>query len=173
MHRGKLLRIAALLTIAFSSTGAIAGELEINGAFSNRVTKPTFTSNCPAGTGNECGSIDLVGIGIADWAYVFGPTFVPTGQKGCFIVDGTFSLTLRSDNSFISGPLVGVFCSRLADIAHQHVGAISYGNPFYEDDAIQLINGTGRFVGFHGTAVFHTFSAGAVFQGTLTGSLTD
>jgi len=173
MHRANLLRISALLAIAFSSTGAIAGDaLEINGAFSNRVTKPNFTGLCPSHVANECGSIDLIGIGIADWTYVFGPTFLPTGQRGCFTVDGTFSLTLQSDKSFISGPLVGVFCAREADIAHQHVGAISFGNPFYEDDAIQLGNGTGRFLGFHGTAVFHTFSAGAVFQGTLTGSLT-
>jgi hypothetical protein len=145
----------------------------INGAFSNRVTKPSFTSPCPAGTGNECGTIDLIGIGMADWNYIFGPTFVPTGQKGCFLVDGTFSLTLQSDHSYISGPLVGVFCSRLADIAHQHAGSISYGNPFNEDDAIQLSTGTGRFFGFQGTVRFHTFSAGAVFPGTLTGSLTN
>ncbi len=168
---------AAIAAATFSlvgSTGALAGDtLDINGAFSEHVTRPAFTTKCPAGTGDECGSMELVGIGIADWNYVFGPTFVPTGQKGCFMVDGTFSLTLQFDHSFISGPLVGVFCSRLADIGHQHAGSISYGNPFYEDDAIQLGDGTGRFVGFHGTATFHTFSAGAVFQGTLTGSLTN
>src|SRR5947209_1718380 len=97
--------IAAATFVLINSTGAIAGDtLELNGAFSTRVTKPTFTSTCPAGTANECGSIELVGIGIANWNYVFGPTFVPTGQKGCFMVDGTFSLTLQSDHSFISGP---------------------------------------------------------------------
>jgi hypothetical protein len=40
-------------------------------------------------------------------------------------------------------------------------------------DTIALTNGTGRFVGFQGTVTFHTFGAGAVFQGTLTGSLTN
>jgi hypothetical protein len=164
--------IAAATFVLVGSTGAIAGgTLDINGAFSIRVTKPEFTSHCTAGTGDECGSIDLVGIGIADWNYVFGPTFLPTGQKGCFMVDGTFSLTLQSDHSFISGPLVGVFCSPQAAIAHQHVGLISYGNPFHEDDSIALAGGTGRFVGYQGTVTFHTFGAGAVFQGTLTGSL--
>ncbi len=163
--------IAAATFALVGSTGAIAGDtLDINGAFSIRVTKPDFTGHCSAGTGDECGSIDLVGLGTAAWNYNFGPTFVPTSQRGCFMVDGTFSLTLQ-DKSFISGPLTGTFCSPQADIAHQHVGLISYGNPFHEDDTIALSHGTGRFVGFQGTATFHTFGAGALFQGTLTGFL--
>ena len=60
-----------------------------------------------------------------------------------------------------------------AGTAHQHAGSTSYGNPFSEDDSIQFSDGTGQFKGLHGTASFHQFSAGAVFQGTLTGTLSD
>jgi hypothetical protein len=51
----------------------------------------------------ECGTIDLVSLGTADWTYVFGPEFEPDGR--CFDVDGTLTLTLLSDGSTISGPL--------------------------------------------------------------------
>jgi hypothetical protein len=168
--------IAAATFVLVGSTGAIAGDtLDINGAFSIRVTKPEFavTGHCPAGTAQphgECGSIDLLGLGTAAWNYNFGPTFVPTSQRGCFMVDGTFSLTLQ-DHSFISGPLTGTFCSPQSGIAFSHVALISYGGPFHEDDTIALAGGTGRFVGYQGTVTFHTFGAGALFQGTLTGSL--
>jgi hypothetical protein len=59
----------------------------------------------------------------------------------------------------------------LSDTAHQHAGAISYGNPFVEDDSIAFTGGTGQFAGLSGTASFHTFSAGARFTGTLKGTL--
>jgi hypothetical protein len=87
-------------------------------------------------------------------------------------VDGTFAISLQSDGSTVSGPLTGLFCSRPSGTGHQHGGAISYGNPFVEDDSIAFANGTGQFDGLSGTASFHTFSAGARFTGTLQGTLT-
>jgi hypothetical protein len=56
----------------------------------------------------ECGTMQLAGLGAADWAYAFGPAFEPDGR--CFDVDGTLTLTLQSDGSTISGPLTGLFC---------------------------------------------------------------
>ena len=154
-----------------AASPAMGGEVDLDGAFSLRVVKPSFTSHCPAGGADECGVMQLVGLGAADWAYVFGPTFTPNGR--CFDVDGTFTITLHSDGSTISGPLTGLFCPRPSGTGHQHSGAISYGNPYVEDDSIQFGDGTGQFAELHGTASFHTFSAGAVFQGSLTGELSN
>src|SRR6266496_5663666 len=72
-------------------------------------------------------------------AYVLGPTFEPNGR--CFDVDGTLTITLESDGNTISGPLTGVFCPRASETGHQHAGAISYGNPFEEDDSIVFTDG--------------------------------
>src|SRR5205823_444168 len=82
------------------------------------------------GAGDECGTMQLSGLGVADWAYVFGPAFVPDGR--CFDVDGTLTITLQSDGSTISGPLTGVLCPRASGTGHQHGGPKSYGNPFVE-----------------------------------------
>jgi hypothetical protein len=143
--------------------------LTLDGSFATVVTKPTFAGSCPGIRDAECGTIQLTGLGEADWLYMFGPTFEPDGR--CFNVDGTFSVTLHSDGSTISGPLTGSFCPHASGTAHEHVGLISYGNPFTEDDTIQLADGTGQFAGLQGAAVFHTFGAGARFAGTLTAVL--
>jgi hypothetical protein len=138
---------------------AASALVSLDGSFSTVVVKPNFTSHCPSGVADECGTIQLVGLGAADWAYAFGPTFEPNGR--CFDVDGTFTITLQSDGSTISGPLTGLFCPRSSVTGHQHAGAISYGNPSVEDDSIAFTGGTGQFAGLSGTASFHTFSAGA------------
>jgi hypothetical protein len=163
--------VFALAILAVPAESAAGNSVNLMGAFSVRVLRPQNPSWCPAGVADECGVMDLDGLGKADWAYAYGPTFVPSGPRSCFNVDGTFAITLHSDGSMISGPLIGVFCSRLANIAHDHVGTLSYGNPFSEDDSIQFSGGTGQFYGLQGSAVFHQFGAGAVFQGTLNGTL--
>ncbi len=112
----------------------------------------------------RCGILQLAGLGAAEWAYAFGPTFEPDGR--CFDVDGTLTITLQSDRSTISGPLTGLFCPRTG---YQHAGAISYGNPFVEDDSIAFTGGTGQFAGLSGAASFHTFAAGARFDGRSPG----
>ena len=169
--RGLLVIVATILATgigAIAPAGASA-SVALNGSFSTVITKPNFTSLCPSGVADECGTMQLAGLGTADWAYVFGPAFEPDGR--CFDVDGTLTLTLQFDGSTISGPLTGRFCPRLSATGHQHAGAISYGNPFVEDDIIKFAGGTGQFAGLSGTASFHTFSAGARFTGTLKGTL--
>jgi hypothetical protein len=169
--RGLLVIVATILATgigAIAPAGASA-SVTLNGSFSTVFTKPNFTSLCPSGVADECGTMQLAGLGTADWAYAFGPAFEPDGR--CFDVDGTLTLTLQSDGSTISGPLTGRFCPRLSPTGHQHAGAISYGNPFVEDDIIAFTGGTGQFAGLSGTASFHTFSAGARFTGTLKGTL--
>jgi hypothetical protein len=161
--------VLAIGTVAMTPAAASA-LVSLDGSFSTVVVKPNFTSHCPSGVADECGTIQLVGLGAADWAYAFGPTFEPNGR--CFDVDGTFTITLQSDGSTISGPLTGLFCPRSSVTGHQHAGAISYGNPSVEDDSIAFTGGTGQFAGLSGTASFHTFSAGARFTGTLEGTLT-
>jgi hypothetical protein len=118
---------------------------------------------------DECGTMQLVGLGEADWAYFFGPTFEPDGR--CFDVDGTLTITLQSDGSTISGPLTGRFCPRPSEAGDQHSFPHSFGAPFVEDDTVAFGDGTGQFEGLSGTANFHTFTAGATFKGTLTGTL--
>jgi len=172
--RRSLLLILAVVTAAVvpaAAPAAASTSVPLDGSFFTTTVKPDFVNSwlCLSGVTDECGTIQLTGLGAADWAYVFGPTFAPDGR--CFDVDGTFSLTLHSDASAISGPLTGLLCPRPSSTGHRHGGAVSFGNPFVEDDTITLTNGTGQYAGLSGTAYFHTFSAGAVFDGSLTGTL--
>ena len=177
MKGGRIFRRWLVLGIAVSALSAgpvtLAGasaSVTLDGSFSSITVKKDFVSRCPSGVADECGTIQLVGLGDADWAYTFGPTFEPVGR--CFDVDGTFAITLHSDGSTISGPLTGVFCPRQSGSGHDHASANSYGGPFVEDDNIVFSNGTGQFAGLSGTTSFQTLSAGAVIKGTLQGTLT-
>jgi hypothetical protein len=174
--QGRARVLAGALGLAAAISGGLAAvpaaastSVTLDGSFAAVVTKPDFTSLCPTGAAGECGTIQLAGLGTADWAYQFGPAFTPDGR--CFDVDGILTITLHSDGSTISGPLTGTFCPSPAGTGHQHAGAISYGNPFTETDTIALAGGTGQFAGLAGTATFRTFSAGARFTGTLQGAL--
>jgi hypothetical protein len=167
--RGVLIITATILATgigAVAPAGASA-SVALNGSFSTVIVKPDFVGLCPSGVADECGTMQLAGLGAADWAYAFGPAFEPNGR--CFDVDGTLTITLQSDGSTVSGPLTGLFCPGPSATGHQHAGAISYGNPFVEDDIIEFVGGTGQFAGLSGTASFHTCSAGARFTGTLKG----
>jgi hypothetical protein len=166
--RGLLVMLLAAGIFAVASAGA-STSIALDGSVSIVIVKPNFVGQCPSGVADECGPMQLTGLGVADWAYDFGPTFVPDGR--CFDVDGTFTLTLRSDGSTISGPLTGVFCPRPSGTGHNHGGSISFGNPFVENDTIAFSGATGQFAGLSGTATFHTLSAGALFSGTLEGTL--
>ena len=167
LHLVVLLAGAGIVAVAPPAGASVSVALD--GTFSTVLVKPSFAGSCPSGVADECGTMQLVGLGTADWAYAFGPTFEPDGR--CFAVDGTLTLTLQSDGSTISGPLTGVFCPRPSGTAHEHAGAISYGNPFVETDSVAFNEGTGRFDGLSGVAAFHTSGAGARFKGTLTGTL--
>jgi hypothetical protein len=164
---------AALTAGAFAATPAAVADTSItlDGATSFVIVKKDFTSLCPSGVADECGTMQLIGLGVADWTYAFGPTFEPNGD--CFDVDGTFTTTLRSDGSTISGALTGAFCPVPSKTGHDHSFIHAYGNPFAEHDTIEFTDGTGQFDGLSGTANFNTFVAGARFRGTLTGTLTD
>ena len=155
--------------ITAGSAGASA-SITLDGSFSIKATAPSGVAGiCPSLVAPECGTVELAGLGTADWEYQFGPTFEPVGR--CFDVDGTFTLTLQSDGSTISGPLTGVFCPRPSEAGSQHPQGRAFGNPFVEDDTVLLADGTGQFDGLSGSASFHTFSAGARFAGTLEGTL--
>jgi hypothetical protein len=162
-----------LLGVAISLLAWLPAEastpVTLDGSFAKVITKPTFTSLCPAGTGDECGVFQMVGLGPADYVYLYGPTFEPTGKKGCFNIDGTFTITLESDGSTVSGPLTGVFCG--PGNSHAQAGTPSYGNPKSEDDSIAFSGGSGQFAGLHGTAAFSQSSAGANWKGRLSGVL--
>ena len=166
--RRTLVVILAVGAVAAPASGASA-SITLDGSFSAAVTKPSFAGLCPSGAADECATIQLAGLGAADWAYTFGPTFQPDGR--CFDVDGAFSITLRADESTIAGPLTGVSCPRPSGTAHDHAGAMSYGNPFTEQDTILFANGTGQFEGLPGTAILDTSAGGARFTGTLSGTL--
>jgi hypothetical protein len=161
--------LGAALSVLAWAPAAASSSVTLNGSFSLTVTKPTFTSKCVSGAGDECGVLQLAGLGAADYVYVYGPTFAPTGTKGCYTIDGTFSLTLRSDGSTMAGPLVGIFC-RPGGSAAQH-GTPSYGNPQEEHDTIAFSGGTRQFAGLQGTVLFTQSSAGSRSQGSLIGTL--
>lgn len=158
---------AGIIAVAPASASV---SITLDGSFSIAATAPSGVAGlCPTRVAPECGTVELAELGTADWEYHFGPTFEPDGR--CFDVDGTFTLTLRSDGSTISGPLTGVFCPRPSEAGDQHSQGRSVGNPFVEDDTILFADGTGQFEGLSGIASFHTFSAGARFRGTLEGTL--
>lgn len=163
--------VAAATTVLAALPAAASSTVSLDGSFSVVIPPKDFVGHCPSGGGDECGTLQFTGLGTADWAYVFGPTFEPNGTKGCFNVDGTLTITLHSDGSRTSGPLTGVFCNPGNSAAQR--GTPSYGHPFSEDDTIAFANGTGQFAGLQGLAAFHTQSAGARFIGTMTGTLSN
>jgi hypothetical protein len=166
---------ALLLLTAVALSGwapaQASSSVTLDGSFFRTITKPENPGNwrCPAGTANECGVMQFAGLGPADYSYDYGPKFDPNGTKGCFDIDGTFAITLQSDHSTTSGPLVGVFCG--PGNSHQQAGTPAYGNPFSENDTIQFAGGNGQFAGLSGAAAFHQQSAGAEWRGRLTGTL--
>jgi len=155
-----------------ASPAAASASVDLDGSFSFTIIKPDWIGvRCPVDVGDECGVMQLVGLGPADYVYVYGPTFEPNGTRGCRDIDGILTITLQSDGSRISGALSGVFCNP-GESAHQR-RTPSYGNPQREDDSVEFADGSGQFEGLHGTAWFREHIAGARFQGTLTGTLTD
>jgi hypothetical protein len=162
--------MGAAATIVLAATPAAASaSVRLDASFSTTVIKPDWTgTRCPSGAGDECGVLQLVGLGAADYVYIYGPTFEPDG-RGCFDIDGTFTITLQSDGSRISGPLTGLFCGP-GESAHQ-LGTPSYGGPHGENDRIDFNDGSGQFEGLHGTAAFSQREAGAQNKGTLIGTL--
>jgi hypothetical protein len=163
----RVVLVAAVIVMLGAAPASASGSVSLDGSFSLKTVKKDF-SLCSVA--DECGALQMVGLGTADYTYVYGPTFEPTGKKGCYYVDGTFTITLRSDGSSISGPLTGVYC-RPGASAHQE-GTPSYGNPSGEDDHVEFSGGTGQFAGLHGTAAFSEHFVGARSQGSLTGTLT-
>ena len=159
---------AAVGLVALTSAQA-ATSVVLDGSYAYATIRSDFEGRCPAGTADECGVFNMVGLGPADYEYVYGPTFEPTGKKGCFYDDGTFTITLQSDGSTVSGPLSGVFC-RPGNSGAQR-GTPSYGNPQSDNDTIDFSGGTGQFAGLSGTATFSEFTAGAYFEGRLKGTL--
>ena len=123
-------RISRWLVLGFVIAGLTAGPVTLAGAsssvtldgsfFSVRAKPQVVNAFCPSGVADQCGTIELVGLGAADWTYDFGPTFEPDGS--CFDVDGTFTMTLQSDGSTISGPLTGLFCPSASSRGQQQGG---------------------------------------------------
>jgi hypothetical protein len=156
---------------ALAGPAVASATLNLNGSFFVTLLKPGGAGPvCPSGVdGNQCGMMQLAGLGPADFIYKFGPTFDPTGNKGCFYIDGTFTIILQSDGSTISGPLTGVFCT--PGYSGLQGRPYAYGNPFSENDSVAFTNGTGQFLGLHGTANYQQSAAGAAYRGTLIGTL--
>ena len=88
---------------------------------------------------------------------------------GCFFVDGAFTIALQSDGSSVTGPLTGVCCQ--PGLSGPGGGRHSHGNPFSEDDTITFTSGTGQFSELSGTASFSQSGSGALYRGTIAGTL--
>jgi len=161
---GATLALASVLLI--SGPAGASTSLTISGSSSTAVQKPRLV-RCPIA--GECGTIVLDGLGVADWQYVYGPTFEPDGR--CYREDGTFTITLRSDQSSISGPLTGSFCPGPA--AANEGSDNSYGNPYVETTLVALSDGTGQFAGLAGDLRYDATSAGAGPRVSLQGTLVD
>src|SRR4051794_12723174 len=165
-----LLAVVVTLGILASAPAGASASITLDGSFSTAATAPSGVAGlCPSRVAPECGTMQLAGLGKADWVYFFGPTFEPNGH--CFDVDGSLTITLQSDASTISGPLTGVFCPGPSSAGDDHSRLHAFGNPFVEDDVVEFTDGTGQFERLSGTALFHTLSAGARFKGTLKGIL--
>jgi hypothetical protein len=73
--------LMAVGMVATASTASAAvSSVVIDGAFATTTIRPRLTSRCPSGAGDECGVFQLVGLGSADYVYVYVPTFEPTGK---------------------------------------------------------------------------------------------
>ena len=167
---GRVLVALAAISLPCALPAVAATSVTLDGSWFSTTTKPEWEgTRCPSHEGDECDVMQLIGLGPADYVYVYGPLFEPNGQKGCFDIDGTFTITLRADGSRISGPLTGVFCGP-GESAHQ-LGTPSYGGPQGEKDNVEFAAGSGVFAGLHGTAAFTKSEAGAQSRGTLTGTL--
>src|SRR5215831_14846559 len=131
MKQAIVLSVAVAVAKNEAASGAASSPVTLDGSFFRAFTRSaTDTIACPTNVdGNECGVIDLMGLGPADYVYKYGPTFDPTGQKGCFNIDGTFTITLQSDGSSISGALTGVWCEP-GYTGDRKGGWNAYGNPF-------------------------------------------
>jgi hypothetical protein len=165
-----LVALAAISLLGALPAAAAATSVRLDGSWFSTITKPDWEgTRCPSHDGDECGVMHLVGLGLADYVYVYGPLFEPNGHKGCFDIDGTFTITLHADGSRVSGPLAGEFCGP-GESAHQ-LGTPSYGGPQGENDIIEFSAGSGVFEGLHGTATFTRHEAGAEAMETLTGTL--
>jgi hypothetical protein len=158
--------VAATLIVWPTTANA---AVQLRGSFSERLLKPNFTEWCAPGVKGQCGVIQLTGLGPADFTYLFGPTFEPTGTLGCFFVDGTFTIALQSDGSSVTGPLTGVFCR--PGLSGPGGGKQSYGNPFSENDTFTFTSGTGQFSELSGAASFSQSGSGALYRGTIAGTL--
>ena len=171
---GLLVAVAAIAVLA--GPAAASGTVHLDGAFFTTFLKPNGVGwpVCPPGVdGDQCGVMQLAGLGAADFVYKFGPTFEPTGNKDCDAIDGTFTLILHADGSTVAGALSGVFCGpgNFGTTGRVHESGQAWGNPLSENDRIAFAGGSGRFVGLHGTASYQQSSAGAVYRGTLIGTL--
>jgi len=167
VHTRLVVAAAGLAIALLAQAPATAGpSLTISGNSSTVGQKPLLGRCTIAGA---CGTIVLDGLGVADWGYVFGPTFDPVGR--CYAEDGTFTITLRSDGSTISGPLTGTYCPMSSS---KNQGADnSYGNPYDEHATVALSGGSGQFAGFAGELTYQASSAGARTRVSLQGTLTD
>jgi hypothetical protein len=168
--------LAMLLALAAATLcGAVSAQaatsITIDGSYNYTVVRPDSGSRCPSGLGNECGVFQLAVLGPADYVYVYGSAFEPTGNRGCFYIDGTFTITLQSDGSSVSGLLSGVFCAP-GNSGPSQEGKPSFGNSQSENDTILFSGGTGQFTGLQGTVSFSEFTAGARLTGILEGTLT-
>lgn len=167
---GRVFLAVAAASLLGAPAASASSSIRIDGSYKVVIINPDWPgTRCVSGLGDECGVFQLVGLGPADYVYAYGSTFEPTAKKGCFYVDGTFTVTLQSDGSSISGPSAGVFCGPGG--SHAQAGTASYGNPNRETDTIEFANGTGQFAGLQGTLTFGEFSAGAIGFGTLYGTL--
>ena len=164
-----LVALAVATLVAGPATSAQAAVVLDGSLFKLITAHDPSAGICSPGV-NECGVIELAGLGPADYQYVYGPTFEPNGTQGCFTIDGTFTIILRSDGSSLSGPLNGTYCT--PGRAAFRSGGHSYGNPFSEDDVVAFGAGTGQFAGLGGPVRFAQSVAGAVYHGALTGTLT-
>ncbi len=101
--RTMLVVVAALALTVGAATAS--SSVTLDGSFCRTFKRPsTDTIRCPQNVdGNECGVMNFKGLGPADYVYKYGPSFEPSGQKGCFDIDGTFTITLQSDGSSIAG----------------------------------------------------------------------
>src|SRR6187431_297138 len=126
-----LLVVTMAAGIVTAAPVSASDSMTRSGSFS---IKATLTSGvygiCPSRVADECGTVELAGLGTADWTYYFGPAFEPDGH--CFDVDGFFTLALRSDRSTISGLLTGRFCPGPSEAGDQHSHGHAFGNPYVE-----------------------------------------
>src|SRR5512138_3731016 len=115
-HRSLIFMLVLAMALFAVQPAAASQAITLNGSFvyffPRQAALAGSTGLCPSGIAFVCQTVQLDGLGAADWTWTDNNTWAPNGDPGCYNGTATFTLTLRSDGSTISGPTTAIYCRK-------------------------------------------------------------